>query len=117
MTGLSECFKKGNKARSLKMFDPTPYLTSTLKKDAPNLDFSAAIIFQAAVTTVKTFNEFRDGIKFVQILPSGCSRIDIVCDSYFNNCLKSHIREACSYEQFFPFTEATNIPKDVQGGF
>ena len=73
---------------------------------------------QAAVTTDKTFNEFADGIiEFVNNLSSGCSRIDIVCDSYFDNFLKSHTREVRDCEQFFPFTEATNIPKDFQSNF
>ena len=73
---------------------------------------------QAAVTTAKTFNEFADEvIEFVKNLSSGCSHIDIVCDSYFDNSLKSHTREARGCGQFFPFTEATNIPKDFQGNF
>ena len=50
-------------------------------------------------------------------LPSGCSRIDIVCDSYFNNSLKSHTLETRGCEQFFPFTEATNMPKDFRSNF
>ena len=117
MTGLPECFTKkqqiyhGNKSQLLKIFDPTPSLTSTLKKDALILDFSATAFFQAAVTTA-------DGIiEFAQNLSSGCSRIDIVCDSYFDNSLKSHTREARGCGQFFPFTEATNIRKDFQGDF
>ena len=73
---------------------------------------------QAAVTTAKTFNEFADEvIEFVKNLSSGCSRIDIVCDSYFDNSLKSHTREARGCGQFFPFTEVTNILKDFQGNF
>ena len=50
-------------------------------------------------------------------LSSGSSRIDIVCDSYFDNSLKSHTRKARGCAQFFPFTEATIIPKDFQGNF
>ena len=124
MSGLSECFKKiqqmyhGNTSQLLKIFDPTPSLTSTLKKDALILDFSAIVNSQADVTTVNTFNEFADGIiKFVKNLSSGYSRIHAVWDSYFDNSLKSHTREARSCGQFFPFTEATNIPKDFQGNF
>ena len=41
----------------------------------------------------------------------------MVCDSYFDNSLKSHTREARGCGQFFPFTEANNIPKDFQGNF
>ena len=90
-------------------------LTSTLKKDALILDFSATANAQAAVTTAVTT---ADGIiEFVKNLSSGCSRIDIVCDSYFDNSLKSHTREARGCGQFFPFTEATNIRKDFQGDF
>ena len=124
MTGLPECFTKkqqmyhGNKSQLLKIFDPTPSHTSTLKKDALILDFSAIVNSRAVVTTVKTFNEFEDGIiEFVKNLSSGCSRIDIVCDSYFDNSLKSHTREARGCGQFLPYAEATNIPKDLQGNF
>ena len=70
---------------------------------------------QAAVTTAKTFNEFADGT--LQNMYFGCSRTDIVCDSYFDNSLKSHTREARGCGQFFPLTEATDIPKDFQGNF
>ena len=79
MTGLPECFTKkqqlyhGNKLQLLKIFDPTPSLTSTLKIDALISDFPAA------VTTAKTFNEFADGIiEFVENQSSWCSRIDFV---------------------------------------
>ena len=101
MTGLSECFTKkqqmyhGNKSQLLKFFDSTPSLTSTLKKDAVILGFSAIVNSQAAVSTVKTFSEFADGIiEFAKNVCSACSHIDIVCDSYFDNSLKSHTREA-----------------------
>ena len=124
MTGLPECFTKkqqmyhGRKSQLLKIVDPTPSLTSPLKKDALILDFSAIVNSQATVTTAKTFNEFADEvIEFVKNLSSGCSHIDVVCDSYFDNSLKSHTREDCGCGQFFPFTEATNIPKDFQGNF
>ena len=40
-----------NKSQLLKIFDPTPYLTSTLKKDALILDFSEIVNYQVAVTT------------------------------------------------------------------
>ena len=107
-----------NKSQLLNIFDPTPSLTSTLKKDALLLDFSAIVNSQTAVTTTKTFDEFADEvIEFVKNLSSGCSRIDIVCDSYFENSLKSHTREARGCGQFFPFKEVTNIPKDFQGNF
>ena len=100
MIGLPECFTKkeqmyhGNKSQLLKIFDPTPSLTSTLKKDALILGFSAIVNSQAAVTTAKTFNEFADEvIEFVKNLSSGCSRIDIVCDSYFDNSLnRIHVK-------------------------
>ena len=124
MTDLPESFTKkqqiyyGSKSQLLEIFDPTPSLTSTLKKDALIFDFSVIVNSQAAVTTAKTFNEFADGIiEFVKNLSSGCSRIDIVCDSYFDNSLKSHTREARGCGQFFPLTETTNIPKDFQGNF
>ena len=48
----------GKKSQLLKIFDPTPSLTSTLKKDALILDFSVIVNSQAAVATAKTFNEF-----------------------------------------------------------
>ena len=124
MSGLSECFIKihqmyhCNKSQLLEIFDPTPSLTLTLKKDALILDFSPIVNSQAAVTTANIFNEFADGItKFVENLSSGCSRIDTVWDNYFDNSLKSHTREARSCRQFFPFTEASNIPNDFQGNF
>ena len=114
MTGLPDSFTKkqqmyhGSKSQLLKIFDPTPSLTSTLKKDALILDFSAIVNSQAAVTAAKTFYEFADGvIEFVKNLSSGCSRIDVVCDSYFDNSLKSYTREIRGCRQFFPFTEAT----------
>ena len=50
-------------------------------------------------------------------LSSGCSRIDIVCEDYFDNSLKSHTREARGSGHFFPYAEATNIPKDIQVNF
>ena len=80
----------GNKTQLLKIFDPTLYLASTTTKDTLILDFSEILSSQAAVTIAKTFNKFEDGIvKFVHNLSSGCSRIDIVCDSYFDKSLKS----------------------------
>ena len=107
-----------NKSQLLKIFHPTPSLTAALKKDALILDFSVVVNSQATVTTAKTFDEFADEvIEFVNNLSSGCSRIDIVCDSYFDNFLKSHTREVRDCEQFFPFTEATNIPKDFHSNF
>ena len=107
-----------NKSQLLKIFHPTPSLTAALKKDPLILDFSAIVNSQATVTTAKTFDEFADEvIEFVNNLSSGCSRIDIVCDSYFDNSLKSHTREARGCGQFFPFTEVTNILKDFQGNF
>ena len=120
---MIECFMKkqqmyhSNKLQLLKIFDPTLSLTSTLKKDALILDFSV-IVHSQAVTTAKTFNKFADEvIGFVKNLSFGCSHIDIVCDSYFDNSLKSNTCEACGCGQFFPFIEATNIPKDFQGNF
>ena len=91
---------QSNKSQLLKIFDPTPSLASTLKKDAVIFYFSAIVNSQAAVTTAKTFNEFTDEvIEFVKNLSSGCSRIDIVCHNYFDNSLKSHTREARSCGQ------------------
>ena len=108
----------GSKSQLLKIFDPTPYITSTLKKDALILDFPEIVNSQAIVTTAKPFNKFSDGIiKFVHNLSSGYSRIDIVCDSYFDNSLKSHTLETCGCGQFFPFTEVANMPKDFQSNF
>ena len=76
----------GNKSQLSKNFNPTPSLTSALKKDALILDFSAIVNSQAAVTTAKTFKGFADGIiAFVKNPSSGCSRIDVVCDNYFDN--------------------------------
>ena len=105
----------GNKTQLLKIFDPTLYLASTIKKDTLILDFSEILHSQAAVTIAKTFNKFADGIvKFVQNL----SRIDIVCDSYFDKSLKSDTLAAGACGKFFPVTtEATNISKDFQGNF
>ena len=105
----------GNKTQLLKIFDPTLYLASTIKKDTLILDFSEILNSQAAVTIAKTFNKFADGIvKFVQNL----SRIDIVCDSYFDKSLKSDTLAAGACGKFFPVTtEATNISKDFQGNF
>ena len=66
----------GNKSQLSKIFDPTPSLTSALKKDALILDFSPIVNSQVAVTYVNIFNEFADRIvKFVENLSSGCSRI------------------------------------------
>ena len=57
---------------------------------------------QVPVTTVKTFIEFADGIiKFVENLSSGCSCIDIVCDSYFDSYLKSHHVKPVVADNFF----------------
>ena len=49
-----------NKSPLLKIFGPTPTLTSTLKKDALILDFLAIVNSQVAATTAKTFGEFAD---------------------------------------------------------
>ena len=79
------------------------------------MDLSAIVNSQVAFTTAKIFNEFADGIiEFVKNLPSGCSRI---CQEPAICPLKSHACEAHGCGQFFPFTEATNIPKDFQGNF
>ena len=56
-------------------------------------------------------------MKYVENLSSGCLRIDILCDSYFDNSLKSHTHEACGCGQLFPFTEAINIRNNFQGNF
>ena len=120
MTGLSECLnvcKNENKSKFFKISDRIQSSTPTLKKDALILHFSAIVQYEDAVTTAITFNEFADGIKSVQNLSSGCSRINIVCDSYLDISLKSHAREARGCEHFFPFTKATKIPKDFQGKF
>ena len=124
MTGLPECLTKeqqmyhSNKSQLLNTFDPLPSLTPTMKADAIVLDFSALVNSQATSTTAKTFKEFSDGITdFVQNLSVGCSRIDVVCDSYFDNSLKTHTRETRGCGQFFPFTETTLIPKNFQGSF
>ena len=120
MIGLSECLnvcKNENKSKFFKISDRIPSSTPTLKKDALILHFSAIVKYEDAVTTAITFNEFADGIKSVRNLSSGCSRINIVCDSDFDISLKSHTREARGCEQFFRFTKATKIPKDFQGKF
>ena len=79
------------------------------------MDFSAIVNSQVAFTTAKIFNEFADGItEFVNNLPSGCSQIyqePALCP------LKSHTCQAHGCGQFFPFIEATNIPKDFQDNF
>ena len=106
MTGLPECFTKKQQ-----LYHDNKLLLLIL-------DFSAIGNSQDAVTTAKTLNEFADGIiKYVENLSSGCLRIDILCDSYFDNSLKSHTRKSCGCGQLFPFTEATNIPNDFQGNF
>ena len=79
------------------------------------MDLSAIVNSQVAFTTAKIFSEFADGIiEFVKNLPSGCSRI---CQEPAICPLKLHTCEAHGCGQFFPFTEATNIPKDFQGNF
>ena len=95
-----------NKSQLLKIFDPTPYLTSTLKKDALILDDTSEIAnSQAVVTTAKTFNKFVDGIvKFAHNLFSGL----FTFNSYFDSSLKPPTLEASHCGQFFPFIEATN---------
>ena len=63
----------GKKSQLLKVSNPTPYLTSTLKKDALILDFSELVNSQVAVTTAKSFNKFTDGIiKFIRSLFTVC---------------------------------------------
>ena len=58
----------GNQSQLLEIFNPTPYLTSTLKKDVLILDFSEIMNSQAAVTNAK----FSDGIfKFVKMVKIG----------------------------------------------
>ena len=108
----------GNKSQLLKFFNPTQSVTSTLKKGALIFDFSAIVNSQAAVTTVKTFNGFADWvIDFGKNLSYRCSHIEIVCDNYFDNSLKSYTREGRGCRQLVPFTEAPNIPRDFQGIF
>ena len=107
-----------NKSQLLKIFNATSYLTSTLKKDALILDFSVIVNSQAVLTTAKPFNKFSDGIiKFFHNVSSGYSHINIVYDSYFDNSLKSRTLETHGCGRFFPFTEATNMPKDFQSNF
>ena len=48
-----------NKSQLLKICNPTLYLISTLKKDAPILNFSEVVNSQAAVITAKTFNKLQ----------------------------------------------------------
>ena len=50
-----------NKSQLIKITNPTPYLTSALKKDALIQEFSVIVNSQAAVTTAKTFSKFADG--------------------------------------------------------
>ena len=109
---------QGTKSQLLKIFNATPYLISTIKKDALTLDFSEIVNSQPGVTTAKTFNKFVNGIiKLLHNPSSGCSCIYIVSDSYFDNSLKSHTLEAGGCGQFFPITEVTSMPKDFQDNF
>ena len=99
-----------NKSQLLKIFDPTSFFTSALKKDALTLDFSAIVNSQVAVTTSKTFSEIADGIiKFFQNISSGYSHIEVYVRLI-------HVK-LMVVDNFFPFIEATNIPKDFQGNF
>ena len=101
----------GNKSHLLKIFNPT----HLLHQDILILDFSVIVNSQVAFTTAKIFNEFADGItEFVNNLPSGCSQI---CQEPALCPLKSHTCQAHGCGQFFPFIEATNIPKDFQDNF
>ena len=136
MTNLPECFSKkqqtchGNKSHLLKIFDPTPYLTSTYKKDALILDFLLIVNSQAVVTIAKTFNKFVDWInKFVHHLSSGLFtywhsyrqywhnylRVDIALfDSYCDSSVKPHTLETPGCGHFFLLYEQ---PMDLQGTF
>ena len=97
-TGFPESLTKdhqmyhGNKSIAPEIFDPTPSSFPTIQPVATVIDFSAIINSQASISRAKTFGEFSaEIINCIERIFVNCSRVDIVCDSYFDNSL--HIQE------------------------
>ena len=117
---IPECLTKnremyhGNKSLLLHAYDPDPS-TKTIQPSAIVIDISAVIRSQTANTTAYTFDDFTtEVIKTLVTLANGCSRIDIVTDSYFNISLKGGTRLSRGIGQFLPFEPRTPIPKDFK---
>ena len=96
---IPECLTKnremyhGNKSLLLHAYDPHPSTKQTIQPNAIVIDESAVVRSQTANTTAYTFDDFAtEVIKILVTLAKGCSRIDIVTDSYFNMSLKAGTR-------------------------
>ena len=107
MTSLPELFTKKqhiyhcNKSQLLKIFDPTLFLTSTVWKDALILNFSARVNSGRCYHCQNFQRICRWSYEIFPNLFSAFSRIDIVCDGYFDNSLKSHTRKLVVVDMFF----------------
>ena len=108
----------GNKSIALEIFDLTPSSLPTIQPVATVIYFSAIINYQASISRAKTFEEFSaEIINCIERISVNCSRVDIVCDSYFDNSLKAHTRDCRGAGQYFPFSATTSIPKDFVNNF
>ena len=121
---IPECLTKsremchGNKSLLLHAYDPDPSTKQTIQPNAIVIDISVVIRSQTANTTAYTFDDFTtEVIKTLVTLAKGCSRIDIVTDSFFNISLKADTRLSRGIGQFLPFEPRTPIPKDFKDNF
>ena len=120
--GIPECLAKyrqmyhGSKSQILDIYGQSPSKTKTIEQDVCVKDFSAVVRAQASVSSAKTFDDFScEIIHHLVNLSAGCSRIDVVTDSYFE--LKVHTRDKRESGQYFPFSGEILLPKDFSDNF
>ena len=123
-TGIPECLTKDrqmyhvSKSQILVIYDQSPSKTKTIEQDACAIDFSVVVRAQASVLSAKTFDDFYcEIIHHLVNLSAGCSRIDVVTDSYFESSLKAHTRDKRGSGQYFHFSGETLLPKDFSDNF
>ena len=108
------------KSQALKIFDAVnPSLSSNVQEDPDVIimDFSALINAQAAITNVKIFGEFSQEIISTIRKSKARLRIDIVCDSYHKQSLKSQTRSVRGDGQELAFDTNTPLPIDICNTF
>ena len=65
-----------------------------------------------------TFEEFtRRLFNNTKILPSGYSRVDIICDCYFNNSLENLTRNGQGHGPKLKFNDDTPLPSKYNDSF
>ena len=81
------------------------------------MDFSVLINAQAAIINAKIFGEFSQEIISTIRKSKARLRIDIVCDSYHNQSLKSQTRSVRGDGQEIAFDTNTPLPIDICNTF